>query len=107
MTTQKLVLRLNELSAKDELTDGEQGEMRELFAEYPKLEEAAARGDDADSRSERIAAQKNGPPLPRPVEIERADARRARRCPSSTTKEARNDKRAKARSPALGDSASP
>ena len=71
MTTQKLVLRLNELSAKDELTDGEQGEMRELFAEYPKLEEAAARGDDADSRSERIAAQKNGPPLPRPVEIER------------------------------------
>ena len=71
MTTQKLVLRLNELSAKDELTDGEQGEMRELFAEYPKLEEAAARGDDADSRSARIAAQKNGPPLPRPVEIER------------------------------------
>ena len=41
--TQKLSLRLsevrqklNELSAKDELTDGEQNEMRTLFAEYAR-----------------------------------------------------------------------
>ena len=62
--------KLNELSAKDELTDGEQGEMRTLSAEYPKLEErhraatisegdeeAAARGDDADSPGDGEAAE--------------------------------------------------
>ena len=66
---QKLALRLsalrqklNELSAKDELTDGEQNEMRSLSAEFPTVEErwraatlaegaeeAAAAGEDADN----------------------------------------------------------
>ncbi|MDD9984849.1 MAG: phage major capsid protein [Spirochaetaceae bacterium] len=66
-TTQRLQLRLseirqklNELSAKDELTDGEQDEMRSLTAEYPKLEErhrAALVAEDAD---EQRAAEDTG-----------------------------------------------
>ena len=74
---QKLALRLseirqklNELSGKDELTEAEENEMRSLSADYPKLEErhraaliseaadeAAARGDDEDSRGDGEAAE--------------------------------------------------
>ena len=74
---QKLALRLseirqklNELSAKDELNEAEQHEMRTLTAEFPATEErwraatvaegddeAAARGDDSDSPGDGEAAE--------------------------------------------------
>ena len=57
--------KLNELSGKDSLTDGEQNEMRTLSTEYPTVEsrwrasviaegddEAAAAGDDGDGDGE-------------------------------------------------------
>ena len=76
-TSQKLSLRLseirqklNELSGKDKLTDIEQGEMRTLTDEFPKVEErwraatvaegdeeAAARGDDPDAEGDGEAAE--------------------------------------------------